>query len=129
MADIRFYLATDDARYACLSVFGIGLYGLPEWAAIADTADAIEAIPDGAVCFGVWHFGSSESHRLQRMVTLRRAAGELKAPPTSWFEKIEKMIEERDRIPAASAANPAMPARESTRGDGPEIQARASKWH
>ena len=131
---VRLHIITDDARFACLSVFGIGLYGLPDWAAIADTAEAIEAIPNGSRVLRCWHFETSQSRYLQRLAVERWAARELIPVPQAWIDKIEAMIAERDQLPPASSepsnARPAdVPANDAHTSETTQKVARASKWH
>lgn len=134
MSGKHLFIITDDAARACLSVFGIGLYGLPEWAEIVDTIDGIEAVPEGGRYLGCWFINSSASRRMQRNAMLRRVAGEIVAAPDEWLARIEAMIAERDakeRALAQGAADaaPAAPAAAEAAVQEDIPQRRASKWH
>lgn len=135
MAETSLHIITDDARFACLSVFGIGLYGLPEWAAIADTAEAIEAIPNGSRVLRCWHFETSQSRYLQRLAVERWAARELLPPPQAWLDKIETMIAARDTLPnnppdeAASGPAKGGSANDALPMENAHKPMRANKWH
>ncbi|TPW28592.1 hypothetical protein FJU08_17465 [Martelella alba] len=127
MSRPRLYVVTDDAVWACLSVFGCGLYGLPEWAAIASDADAIAAIPSGSLHIACWHSSTAESRFLQRICTERWAARELITAPSDWLVRIEELIAKRDQLPDVDA-------RRQESANQPENQetpkhARAGKWH
>ncbi|MGV0909242.1 hypothetical protein [Martelella sp. FOR1707] len=130
MSGKRLYIITDDARRACLTVFGIGLYGLPDWAEIVTTPEGIEDIPAGSLHRGLWHFETSQSRYMQRLATERWAAGELVTAPQAFMDKIEAMIAARDRRPDAPAAVDA--PRAAAIASEPNRQAtarKASKWH
>lgn len=126
----RLYIITDDARRACLTVFGIGLYGLPDWAEIVTTPEGIDAIPSGSLHRGLWHIESSASRTMQRLATERWARGELITAPQAIMDKIEAMIAERDRRPAApEGADAPRPAAIASERNRQATARKASKWH
>ncbi len=131
MSGKHLFIITDDVPWACLAVFGIGLYGLPEWADIVDRPEDIDAIPGGSRYRACWRFETSASRYMQRLVTERWAARELIAASEEFMGKIETMIAERDARELAlarGAAEAANAAREAApQEDIP--QKRASKWH
>ncbi|AJY44679.1 hypothetical protein [Martelella endophytica] len=129
----RFYVITDDAPWACLAVFGIGLYGLPDWAEVVDTSQGIDAIPSGSRYRACWHFETSNSRYMQRLVTERWAARELIAATEEFMDRLETKIAERDRVPSG-------PADDTISGVRADVvivdehhhqpkRERANKWH
>ncbi|TCT37272.1 hypothetical protein [Martelella mediterranea] len=105
MTDIRLHLLTDDPYKACLMVFRQGLYGLPAWAAIADSVAAIGVIPDGSRAVGYWFRGTLDSFEMQEAFRFRRQHGELFGMTAEFAAQLDDWRARRDAAEAALLAS------------------------
>ncbi|WP_176085744.1 hypothetical protein [Martelella sp. HB161492] len=107
MTEIRLYLATDAPEKACLMVFHRGLYGLPEWAAVADSVAAIEAIPAGSRVQGYWFTETLDSIEMQEAYRRRWQSGAVAGMTAEFAAQLDDWCARRDAAEAALIARPA----------------------